>query len=83
MADITDLAALVDDGITAINADDLNALRKVASKMNLIIASTPETTTDQTFTAFRATSEAVNGAIKNLEAAISGGIVQQPAEFQL
>ncbi len=82
MASINDLGALVDEGLVAVDNEDISALKRVVTKSQIIIALlAPDVSTDQTFISYRTSAGLLADALETMKAMKSGGIRALGAEF--
>jgi len=82
MASIDDLGALVDEGLLAVDNEDIGALKRVVTKSQIIIALlAPDVSTDQTFISYRTSAGLLADALETMKTMQSGGIRSLGAEF--
>lgn len=82
MASIDDLGALVDLGNIAVDDNNVSALRRIVTKIQLTIGGLgPDVSTDQTFISYRTSAGLLEDALANMVLLNGGGIATLGAEF--
>ncbi len=82
MASIDDLGVLVDEGLLAIDNDNVRSLRRIVTKIQITIAALgPDVSTDQTFISYRTSAGLLEDALANMILLNGGGIATLGAEF--